>query len=55
MMIRVTAGVHIVSVSLGELHTVALSINGNVYAWGYNANGQARAQHNYIFYNYIFL
>lgn len=33
-------GIHIISVALGRYHTVALSIKGNVYAWGYNANGQ---------------
>uniref|UniRef100_A0A7S0VEC2 RCC1-like domain-containing protein n=1 Tax=Hemiselmis tepida TaxID=464990 RepID=A0A7S0VEC2_9CRYP len=33
-------GIHIVDVALGAFHTVALSLKGNVYAWGYNANGQ---------------
>lgn len=35
-------GIHIVDVALGSYHTVALSTKGNVYAWGYNANGQVR-------------
>ena len=33
-------GIHISDVALGAYHVVALSTQGNVYTWGYNANGQ---------------
>jgi len=33
-------GIHISDISLGALHAVGLSTLGNVYTWGYNANGQ---------------
>ena len=33
-------GIHIMDVALGEFHVVGLSTSGNVYTWGYNANGQ---------------
>ena len=33
-------GIHISDISLGALHVVGLSTLGNIYTWGYNANGQ---------------
>mmetsp|Transcript_5110 Transcript_5110/g.18347 ORF Transcript_5110/g.18347 Transcript_5110/m.18347 type:complete len:647 (-) Transcript_5110:1354-3294(-) len=33
-------GIHISDIALGAFHVVALSSNGNVYTWGYNAQGQ---------------
>jgi alpha-tubulin suppressor-like RCC1 family protein len=33
-------GIHIMDVALGAHHVIALSTRGNVYSWGYNANGQ---------------
>lgn len=33
-------GVHITAVAVGTYHVIALSSKGNVYVWGYNANGQ---------------
>lgn len=35
-----TLGIHIIQVALGAHHVLALSSKGNVYAWGYNSNGQ---------------
>jgi len=35
-----TLGIHISQIAMGAFHVLALSSKGNVYAWGYNSNGQ---------------
>ena len=33
-------GKHVMSVVAGDFHSVVLTDTGDVYTWGYNANGQ---------------
>ena len=38
--VSLPAGVSATAIAAGEFHSLALGSNGNLYAWGYNGNGQ---------------
>ena len=38
--VEVPAGVSLTSVAAGDFHTVALDVDGNAWAWGFNDDGQ---------------